>query len=133
MDNGTDKVYQYIGAASRTSGSQNAAATFALAAGNTNPQGIADPPPGSSIKTANTRRDEGLLARPRSHASLAPRYFSQTVITQDPGRQLGIAPDVGVPAQLDSIIPALPTARLAVGLSKRLRPTLWPPANVGLE
>jgi hypothetical protein len=45
VDNGTDKVYQYIGAASRTSGSQNAGATFALAAGNTNPQGIADPPP----------------------------------------------------------------------------------------
>jgi hypothetical protein len=44
VDNGTDKVYQYIGAASRTSGSQNAGATFALAAGNTNPQGIADPP-----------------------------------------------------------------------------------------
>ncbi len=45
VDNGTDKVYQYIGAASRTSGTQNAGATFALAAGNTNPQGIADPPP----------------------------------------------------------------------------------------
>jgi hypothetical protein len=45
VDNGTDKVYQYIGAASRTSGSQSAGATFALAAGNTNPQGIADPPP----------------------------------------------------------------------------------------
>jgi hypothetical protein len=44
VDNGTDKVYQYIGAASRTSGSQNAGATFALASGNTNPQGIADPP-----------------------------------------------------------------------------------------
>jgi sugar lactone lactonase YvrE len=44
VDNGTDKVYQYIGAASRTSGSQSAGATFALAAGNTNPQGIADPP-----------------------------------------------------------------------------------------
>jgi hypothetical protein len=44
-DNGTDKVYQYVGAATRTSGSQSAAATFALAAGNTNPQGIADPPP----------------------------------------------------------------------------------------
>jgi hypothetical protein len=44
VDNGTDKVYQYVGAASRTSGSQNAGATFALAAGNTNPQGIADPP-----------------------------------------------------------------------------------------
>jgi sugar lactone lactonase YvrE len=45
VDNGTDKVYQYVGAASRISGSQNAGATFALAPGNTNPQGIADPPP----------------------------------------------------------------------------------------
>ncbi|HZV06325.1 MAG TPA: Calx-beta domain-containing protein, partial [Gemmataceae bacterium] len=44
VDNGTDKVYQYVGAASRISGSQSAGATFALAAGNTNPQGIADPP-----------------------------------------------------------------------------------------
>src|SRR4029079_6047378 len=45
VDSGTDRVYQYTGAASRTFGSQSAAATFALAAGNTNPQGIADPPP----------------------------------------------------------------------------------------
>src|SRR5262249_18312427 len=44
VDNGTDKVYQYTGAAGRTSGSQVASATFALAAGNTNPQDIADPP-----------------------------------------------------------------------------------------
>jgi len=44
VDNGTDMVYQYIGAASRTSGSEDAGATFALASGNTNPQGIADPP-----------------------------------------------------------------------------------------
>jgi DNA-binding beta-propeller fold protein YncE len=51
VDNGTDKVYQYIGAASRTSGSQNAGATFALAAGNTNPQGIADPPPADMLLT----------------------------------------------------------------------------------
>jgi len=57
-DNGTDKVYQYVGAARRTSGSQNAGATFALAAGNTNPQGIADPPtstPGMSGATSFTR------------------------------------------------------------------------------
>jgi hypothetical protein len=45
VDSGTLKVYQYIGAASRTSGSQSASATFALAPGDTNPQGIADPPP----------------------------------------------------------------------------------------
>jgi len=42
---GTLKVYDYTAAASRTSGSQNAASTFALASGDTNPQGIADPPP----------------------------------------------------------------------------------------
>jgi DNA-binding beta-propeller fold protein YncE len=45
VDSGTLKVYDYTGAGGRTSGSQNAAATFALAAGDTNPQGIADPPP----------------------------------------------------------------------------------------
>jgi hypothetical protein len=44
VDSGTDRVYQYNAAASRTSGSQSAATSFALAAGNTNPQGIADPP-----------------------------------------------------------------------------------------
>jgi hypothetical protein len=44
VDNGTDQVYQYVGAASRTSGSQNAAATFALNPYDTNPQGLADPP-----------------------------------------------------------------------------------------
>lgn len=44
VDNGTDRVYQYDNAVSRTSGSQSASTSFALAAGNTNPQGIADPP-----------------------------------------------------------------------------------------
>lgn len=44
VDSGSDKVYQYTSAASLISGSQAAAVTFALAAGNTNPQGIADPP-----------------------------------------------------------------------------------------
>jgi len=53
VDNGTKKVYQYTAAAGRISGSQNAAATFALAAGNTNPQDIADPPtPGRSLTPA---------------------------------------------------------------------------------
>jgi len=44
VDSGTDKVYQYNAAATLTSGGQAATATFALAPGNTNPQGIADPP-----------------------------------------------------------------------------------------
>jgi hypothetical protein len=51
--NGTNKVYQYTAAASRTSGNQNAASTCALAANNTNPQGIADPPvPGELLAPA---------------------------------------------------------------------------------
>jgi len=54
VDSGTDKVYQYTAAASRTSGSQAAAATFVLAAGNTNPQGIADPPPAGSLPSAGS-------------------------------------------------------------------------------
>jgi hypothetical protein len=52
VDNGTDKVYQYVGAAGRTSGSQTAGVTFALAAGDTNPQGIADPPPAEMLLAA---------------------------------------------------------------------------------
>jgi sugar lactone lactonase YvrE len=52
VDNGTDKVYQYAAAASRISGSQNAAATFALNPNDINPQGIADPPPAGTALIA---------------------------------------------------------------------------------
>jgi hypothetical protein len=65
VDSGTKKVYQYTAAASRTSGSQNAAATFALAAGNNNPQDIADPPPGTRLIPAPLPEQEaadGLMA-----------------------------------------------------------------------
>lgn len=51
VDNGTDRVYEYTNARSKSSGSQAANVTFALAAGNTNPQGIADPPPSVSRLT----------------------------------------------------------------------------------
>jgi hypothetical protein len=44
VDSGTDRVYEYTDARANTSGNQTASATFALASGNTNPQGIADPP-----------------------------------------------------------------------------------------
>ena len=45
VDNATDAVYRYAAARSRTAGSQAAAETFALNPFDTNPQGIADPPP----------------------------------------------------------------------------------------
>ena len=54
VDNGTDRVYQYNAAVGVTSGSRSASSSFALAAGNTNPQGIADPPPPSdSVRISN--------------------------------------------------------------------------------
>ncbi len=49
VDKGTAIVYQYNAAAGVTSGSLSASSSFALAAGNTNPQGIADPPTGDSV------------------------------------------------------------------------------------
>ncbi|MHB8974090.1 MAG: SdrD B-like domain-containing protein [Pirellulaceae bacterium] len=53
VDSGTDRVYQYNGAATFANNSSYAAnVSFALAVANTNPQGIADPPaPGSLLAT----------------------------------------------------------------------------------
>jgi hypothetical protein len=54
-DNGTNTVFRYAAAAGLTSGSQTASSIFALAAGDTNPQGIADPPvPGTISAPAPT-------------------------------------------------------------------------------
>ena len=55
VDSGTDRVYQYNAAATFANGSSHAAdVAFALAAGNTNPQGIADPPAPSSLLATET-------------------------------------------------------------------------------
>ena len=93
MDNGTDKVYQYTAAASRTSGSQNAAATFALAAGNTNPQGIADPPPAAwrlpPVTTAAAEPVRLAERVPARGAWLAAVDLADAVTAADP---LGIGP-----------------------------------------
>jgi hypothetical protein len=50
VDGTDDAVYRYNAATGRTSGSQSAAHVFQLVGGNTNPQGIADPPPASSVR-----------------------------------------------------------------------------------
>jgi hypothetical protein len=49
VDSGTDWVYQFDNAAGATTGSLSPSANFGLAAGNTNPQGIADPPTGHPV------------------------------------------------------------------------------------
>ena len=69
VDNGTDRVYQYNAAATFANGSSHAAdVSFALAAANTNPQGIADPPAPSSLLATETP----VLAEPVS-AEATPR------------------------------------------------------------
>jgi hypothetical protein len=51
VDAETDRIYQYHGGKSYLGGSLNfAGAEFALAAGNTDPQGIADPPSGDALE-----------------------------------------------------------------------------------
>ncbi|MFO1064621.1 MAG: SdrD B-like domain-containing protein [Pirellulales bacterium] len=57
VDAGTDTVYQYDGAVGRTSGNQAAASSFALAAGDTDPQGISDPLPTPSWMNASSPDD----------------------------------------------------------------------------
>jgi hypothetical protein len=90
VDNGTDKVYQYVGAASRTSGSQNAAATFALASGDTNPQGIADPPVPSDVLSSSTRTllDPILTASTPLTSSLSTGTAVVAPIPSQPGRDM---------------------------------------------
>jgi hypothetical protein len=53
VDSGRDQVFQYTGAAGRTGGSQSPSAVFNLASGNSNPQGIADPPHTSGTDAAD--------------------------------------------------------------------------------
>ena len=57
-------VYQYDAAVGLISGSSSASSSFALAAGNTNPQGIADPPApiaADSRELATTGSTRGVL------------------------------------------------------------------------
>ena len=60
VDSGTDRVYEYSNAVNQLNGSSvSAANSFALAAGNTDPQGIADPPPQGSQPATGTHAVPG--------------------------------------------------------------------------
>ena len=59
VDAGSDRIYQYDDGAALNSGARNASSSFALAAGNGDPQGLADPRvarPSASL--IGSRRDE---------------------------------------------------------------------------
>jgi len=81
VDNGTDRVYQYNAAVGVTSGSRSASSSFGIAAGNTNPQGIADPPPPSdSVRISNavmTPPTASGFAAPMANSKASDIAFSQ--------------------------------------------------------
>ncbi len=93
VDNGTDRVYQYDNAVTRAAGSQGASASYALAAGNTNPQGIADPPPqnGEGATAAGTPAGD----RPDPAVRLAPA--PETADTAAPDAPARLAPAQHLP------------------------------------
>jgi len=95
VDNGTDRVYEYTDSRSRNSGSQSSAITFALTAGNTNPQGIADPPvnlinvsttiAATSGAAIEAPTDQVLSASvyPQGHVAFASRSFAVGSVSND--------------------------------------------------
>lgn len=125
VDSGTLKVYQYAGAASRTSGSQNAAATFALAAGDTNPQGLADPPPADTLLTPTPAATPAGVPSvgPSTMPSLAGRDAVFALLTS-PADSLTLATDrAGTPIGTSGVrsAPAASTS-LASGSFPEFRP-----------
>ncbi len=76
VDNGTDRVYQYIqGALTIAVYSRSSSNSFALAVGNTNPQGIADPPAPSSLLVADTPVPSAEAVLRDNDAALASMYY----------------------------------------------------------
>jgi hypothetical protein len=117
VDSGTLKVYDYAGAASRTSGSQNAASTFALNPYDTNPQGIADPPPADSLLTLNPPSPAALNAVSVGGAAADPspviRDAAFALLAREslPGKPaLGFSAGGAVTPRADTPLPADPSA-----------------------
>jgi sugar lactone lactonase YvrE len=148
LDNGTDKVYQYVGAASRTSGSQNAAATFALAPGDTNPQGIADPTAADMLLTLATAPlapnqlsalADNVIASGRIPAAspLTPRDAIFAALHREPLqrpalRAFDFLAGEAIPVPLDTPTPVADRGWAAAGVSGELKAVdLLPPLAPG--
>jgi DNA-binding response OmpR family regulator len=137
VDSGTKRVYQFDNAASRTSGSQSPSTSFALAAGNTNPQGIADPPVpaagASQVATLNkTAHPSGLLA---AHFSMTIPGFRASKSTRSFLPHTARRPSVVSRHETPIVISSIPSTDQDITLlaadllragSKRSRSTLAP-------
>ena len=107
VDSGTDRIYQYDNVATRTSGSQTSSTSYALAAGNTNPQGIADPPAPTDLNTTQLlvpgdTDSQTTVFRPRSFA----RSVRSPLRTARSGESLdheSLSGELGVSSRLDNL------------------------------
>ena len=80
VDSGTDRVYKY---ANGRNGAAALTSSFALAVGNTNPQGIADPPPLSSslwVDETNSSAISALVAAPAPSDRTGAMLFMQAMV-----------------------------------------------------
>jgi len=126
VDNGTDRMYQYDAVAGLTSGSNSANSSFALSAGNTNPQDIADPPPpGDSVRMLSA-----VIAPPAASDAMAPIANSKpSDIALIQLSDDVVHTRVGKPIELDradsdpSLAPQLRNNVIAFSTQKSMKPT----------
>jgi len=88
VDSGTDSVYRYTNGRTATTASPTSSVAYVLAAGNTNPQGIADPPPFD----ANLVASGGLTSSSLPQVSAGSRLVTGSTLTQP-----ALAPAVASP------------------------------------
>lgn len=97
VDNAADQVFAYAGATSRTSGSQSASIAVNLGLGNSDPQGIADPPTAAEAALIEvleeafaqraSRRVELRSNGPHDSANLAADYvFASLAAAAEPSK-----------------------------------------------
>ena len=131
VDSGTDRVYQYTGAATRTSGSQSAA-SFPLAPGNTNPQGIADPPTGGTSEfAAASFPSKGV---PATELSALARSAAAPIATAQPPQKPVVTRSAPVMAPVGATHHPLQTVDAALAeLFEQDRPLARPAAHKTLS
>jgi hypothetical protein len=117
VDSASDRVYEYANARATHSGSLSAAVSFALAAGNTNPQGIADPPAPVSVPTQSKASGVGSSAQLPSSRSFSP-IVSSGVPAIEPNRS---ASELNRSREMvRTLLEELPTASLATSRQSNL-------------
>ncbi len=101
VDSGTKKIYQYNGVANKLSGSQSAAVSYALAANNSNPQDIADPPVSGMETSSFTSIADGVS---NTIGNASPPVYVDSVITALVQPRRAIFQNPSIPSQPEILI-----------------------------